>query len=54
MRLCLMLQTSMSMSSILNVIEFIISRATVQFGAMQPRKIHTIDKTLSTKGCGLI
>lgn len=42
----------MSISSILNVIEFIISRAVVQLGATQPLKIHTMLSTFSTNGCG--
>lgn len=43
---------SISISSILNVIEFIISRAVVQLGATQPLKMHTILNTFSTNGCG--
>lgn len=43
---------SMSMSSILNVIEFIISRAVVQLGATQPLNIHTMLNTFSTSGFG--
>lgn len=41
---------SISINSILKVIEFIISRAVVQLGATQPRKIHTMLSTFSTKG----
>lgn len=54
MRLCLMEQTSISISSILKVIEDIISLATVQFGAIHPLRIQTIFRTFSTKKCGLI
>jgi hypothetical protein len=43
---------SISISSILNVIEFIISRAVVQLGATQPLKMHTMLSTFSTNGCG--
>lgn len=41
------------MSSILNVILPIISLATVQLGAIHPRKMHTIFITFSTSGCAL-
>jgi hypothetical protein len=40
----------MSISSILKVIDIIISRAVVQLGAMHPRNMQTMLNTFSTNG----